>query len=213
MRVGWRARTRPPALEVCVDDEGPGLPNTGQPVRAVLHHQAGRLRHRARAVPADRRGARRHADASRTAPTRAAAGPCCRLPLRTPRSDRRRPPIDVSTALRRRFPTRSWAARPPQAGRAVVRCRSVSYTGMHPWHDIYVDDHMIAQRLPRRHRSADGQQEQVRARQGDRACCGWTASSTAPCTTRPTTASSPARSATTAIRSTPSCWARNRSIR
>jgi PAS domain-containing protein len=32
-----------------------------QPVRAVLHDQARRLRHRPRALPADRRGARRHA--------------------------------------------------------------------------------------------------------------------------------------------------------
>ena len=37
---------------------------------------------------------------------------------------------------------------------------------MHPWHDIYVDDHIIGAVFPVDHRSADGQQEQVRARQG-----------------------------------------------
>ena len=45
------------------------------------------------------------------------------------------------------------------------------------------------------------------------ACCGWIACCTAPCTTRPTTASFRGRSATTAIRSTCSCWARSRCTR
>ncbi len=80
---------------------------------------------------------------------------------------------------------------------------------MHPWHDVYVDDHLESARPSRRHRSADGQQEQVRARQGDPGCCGWTACCTARSTTRPITASCPAPSATTATRSTR--WSSGRS--
>ena len=41
----------------------PGPVEYRQPLRAVLHHQAGRVRHRARAQPADRRSARRQPDA------------------------------------------------------------------------------------------------------------------------------------------------------
>ena len=40
-RVGWR-RTRH-GVEIWVDDEGPGLSNTTEPVRAVLHDQARRI--------------------------------------------------------------------------------------------------------------------------------------------------------------------------
>ena len=58
-----------------------------------------------------------------------------------------------------------------------------------------------------------GQQEQVRAGQGDRVSCGWTGCCTARSTTRPTTASSRAASATTAIRWTRWCWGRSRSTR
>ena len=39
---------------------------------------------------------------------------------------------------------------------------------MHPWHDTYVDEAVIATGFPGRHRDPEGQQEQVRARQGDR---------------------------------------------
>ena len=44
---------------------GAGPAEHGQPLRAVLHDQAGRVGHRAGARPPDRRGARRHADAAR----------------------------------------------------------------------------------------------------------------------------------------------------
>ena len=50
-------------FESWIDDEGPGLHEHGEPVRAVLHDQARRIGHRPRPEPADRRSARRHADA------------------------------------------------------------------------------------------------------------------------------------------------------
>ena len=62
--VGWQRLpgSSPPTMELWVEDEGPGLVEHGQPVRAVLHDQAGRLGHRPRAQPADRRSARRQPD-------------------------------------------------------------------------------------------------------------------------------------------------------
>ena len=40
---------------------------------------------------------------------------------------------------------------------------------MHPWHDTYVDDTQIAAAFPVDHRDPEGQHEQVRAGQGNRA--------------------------------------------
>ena len=57
-----------------VDDDGPGLPDPGEPLRAVLHHEGRRVGHRPRAVPADRRGPRRRALARRRAPAPGARG-------------------------------------------------------------------------------------------------------------------------------------------
>ena len=45
-----RARRASRCVEMWVEDEGPGLPNTREPVRALLHHQAAGIRHRARAL-------------------------------------------------------------------------------------------------------------------------------------------------------------------
>ena len=49
-----------------------------------------------------------------------------------------------------------------------VSARIITLT-MHPWHDSYIDDSVLATAFPGRHRDPEGQQEQVRARQGDRA--------------------------------------------
>ena len=62
------------SVEIWVADDGPGLPNDDQPLRAVLHDEARRLGDRPRAVAPDRRGARRQ--------------PLAREPARPPRLDR-----------------------------------------------------------------------------------------------------------------------------
>jgi PAS domain-containing protein len=54
VEVNWRRLTR--QVEIVVADEGPGRERHPQPVRALLHHQARRLRHRPGAQPPDRRG-------------------------------------------------------------------------------------------------------------------------------------------------------------
>ena len=65
VRVGWQRLpgSSPPTMELWVEDEGPGPVEHGQPVRAVLHDQAGRIGYRPRPEPADRRSARRQPDA------------------------------------------------------------------------------------------------------------------------------------------------------
>ena len=62
VRVGWDRQNS--HLMVWVRDEGHGLAEHRQSVRAVLHHQAHRIGHRAGAEPPDRRGARRNIDAA-----------------------------------------------------------------------------------------------------------------------------------------------------
>jgi light-regulated signal transduction histidine kinase (bacteriophytochrome) len=59
--IGWKREGR--GFELWIDDEGAGPDERVEPVRAVLHHQARRLRDRTRSEPSDRRSARRHADA------------------------------------------------------------------------------------------------------------------------------------------------------
>ena len=56
---------------------GAGVAEHREPLRALLHHQAGRIGHRPRPQPADRRGPRGHARPSRTARTSAAPAPPC----------------------------------------------------------------------------------------------------------------------------------------
>ena len=70
-RLGSRSTA---ALQVTVEDEGPGPAGHVQPVRAVLHDQADRIRHRPGAEPADRGGPRRHADAREPQPAPGDAG-------------------------------------------------------------------------------------------------------------------------------------------
>ena len=71
--AGSGAGLVPPTIELWVEDEGPGLVEYRQPLRAVLHHQARRLRDRPRAAAG--RSPRRTAAAcsSRIAPIAAAA--------------------------------------------------------------------------------------------------------------------------------------------
>ncbi len=65
--VGWDRLpgSSPPSMELWVEDEGPGTLEHRQPVRAVLHDQAGRIRHRAGPQPPDCRSARRQPDAGK----------------------------------------------------------------------------------------------------------------------------------------------------
>ena len=83
---------------------------------------------------------------------------------------------------------------------------------MHPWHDIYVDDHIIGAVFPAIIEVPMGSKNKYELDK-EPGCCVSTASSTAPSTIRPITASFPAPTVTTATRSTPSSSARNPSIR
>ena len=103
------------------------------------------------------------------------------------------------------------------AGRASPRptCASCStcYLGlMHPWHDCYVDDALVEAAFPVIIEVPNGARTSTSSTRKP-VCCGSIAFFTAPSITRPTTASSPARSATTATRSTRWCSARSRCIR
>ena len=84
----WAGRADGAWVEIRVDDDGPGLPATANLFVPVLHHQAAGLRHRPRAEPPDRRGARRHAEPGDRAPTGRAAAPGCSC-----RAPDGRPPI------------------------------------------------------------------------------------------------------------------------
>ena len=123
-------------------------------------------------------------------------------------------PVTTEPGIRNPDPVR--APNPDHVDRALAvneRSTRIIATTMHPWHDSYVDDAVVADGVSRRHRDSERQQEQVRARQGDGAAAARSRRSTARSTTRPTTASSRARSATMAIRSTRWCSARSRCIR
>ena len=89
----------PATVELWVEDEGPGLVEHRQPVRAVLHHQAGRLRHRPGPEPADRRGPRRQPAAGepRRPPRRAAPACGCRCSRRSRSRGRERLAVPAAT--------------------------------------------------------------------------------------------------------------------
>ena len=101
---------------------------------------------------------------------------------------------------------------PPTPPRLSPRPPLIRSRSMHAWHDIYIDDALIEKTFPvvvevpmgsKNKYELDKETGFLRL---DRVC-------TARSTIRPTTASFPARSATTAIRWTPWCWGRSRSIR
>ncbi len=81
--LGWKRGAR--QLEIWVADDGPGLPDDDEPLRAVLHDEAGRLGDRPRAVAADRRSPRRQ--------------PLAREPPRPPRLDRAPAPAPLAGGL------------------------------------------------------------------------------------------------------------------
>ena len=76
-RASAGTRRRAAASSRCGSRTRAGPREHRQPVRAVLHDQARRLRHRPRAVAPDRRGARRHPHAREPHGRAAAAAPRC----------------------------------------------------------------------------------------------------------------------------------------